>query len=48
MCLYNGSIAKYRDVSEILGYGLNIAKMPKRQVMMNSGWLRTRTDSPPT
>ena len=48
MCLYKGSIAKYKEVSEILGYGLKIAKIPKRQVMMNSGWLLTRTDSPPT
>ena len=48
MCLYNGSIAKYKDVSERLGYGLKMAKIPNSAVIMNNGCLRTRTDRPPT
>lgn len=47
-CLYNGSMAKYNDVSERLGYGLNTAKMPKRVVIMNSGCERRRIQRPPT
>ena len=48
MCLYNGSIAKYKDVSERLGYGLKMAKIPNSAVIMNNGCLRTRTHRPPT
>ena len=48
MCLYNGSIAKYKDVSERLGYGLKIANIPNSAVIMNNGCLRTLTLKPPT
>ena len=48
MCLYNGSIAKYKEVSERLGYGLKMAKIPNNAVIMNNGCLRTRTHRPPT
>lgn len=47
-CLYSGSIAKYKDVSEMLGYGLNIAKMPKSVVITNSGCVRRRMERAPT
>lgn len=47
-CLYSGSIAKYNDVSERLGYGLKIAKIPSKVVIINSGCLRTRMHKPPT
>ena len=47
-CLYRGSIAKYKDVSEMLGYGLNIAKMPNSVVITNSGCVRRRMERAPT
>lgn len=37
ICLYNGSKAKYRDASAMLGYGLKTAKRPRRDVMTKSG-----------
>ena len=48
MCLYSGSIAKYKDVSEMLGYGLKMANIPNSAVIMNNGCLRTLTHKPPT
>lgn len=48
MCLYRDKNAKYKEVSEILGYGLKMAKSPSSVVMTNKGWVRIRIDSPPT
>ena len=45
---YNGSNAKNSDASEMLGYGLKMAKTPKSAVMMNKGCLRKRVVRPPT
>ena len=41
-------MAKYKDVSEMLGYGLNIAKMPNNVVITNSGCVRRRMQRAPT
>ena len=48
ICRYNDKHAKYKDVSETLGYGLKIAKMPSIVVMTKSGCVRSRKHSPPT
>ena len=41
-------MAKYKDVSETVGYGLKTAKIPSMVVMMNNGCFRRRMQRPPT
>ena len=48
MCRYNARKAKYNEVSEMLGYGLKIAKMASIVVITKSGCVRSRKHSPPT
>ena len=48
MCLYSGNMAKYKDVSEMLGYGLKIAKMPNNVVITKRGCVRRRMHRAPT
>lgn len=48
MWLYKGRKAKYKDASEILGYGWKMAKSPTRVVTTNKGCFRSRIHRPPT
>lgn len=37
ICLYRGSMEKNNDASAMLGYGLKMARIPRRLVMTRSG-----------
>ena len=48
MCLYRGKKLKYRDTSDILGYGLKMAKRPNMLMITKSGCLFSRIVKAPT